>query len=129
MAVFPRDLHVDMDHIPEKCRPAVCHEAGGGAVSVEWGPAAAGILSPPARHRHARPLFNPALTRLCQCPGPARGRLLIRWEKKKANYLALLHLACAWMTFRAAKGTAECLAIMAVQEAGCGWCVTIPLRP
>lgn len=29
-------------------------------------------------------------------------RLLIRWEKKVANYLALLHLACAWMTFRAA---------------------------
>ena len=29
-------------------------------------------------------------------------RLLIRWEKKQANYLALLHLACAWMTFRAA---------------------------
>ena len=27
--------------------------------------------------------------------------LLIRWEKKQANYLALLHLACAWMTFRA----------------------------
>ncbi len=30
-------------------------------------------------------------------------RLLIRWEKKHANYLALLHLACAWMTFRAAE--------------------------
>lgn len=29
-------------------------------------------------------------------------RLLIRWEKKQANYLGLLHLACAWMTFRAA---------------------------
>lgn len=29
-------------------------------------------------------------------------RLLIRWEKTVANYLALLHLACAWMTFRAA---------------------------
>ncbi len=29
-------------------------------------------------------------------------RLLIRWEKKKANYLALLHLAFAWITFRAA---------------------------
>ena len=29
-------------------------------------------------------------------------RLLIRWEKKKANYLGMLHLACAWMTFRAA---------------------------
>ncbi len=29
-------------------------------------------------------------------------RLLIRWEKKQANYLALLHLAFAWITFRAA---------------------------
>ena len=27
-------------------------------------------------------------------------RLLIRWEKKVANYVALLH--CAWTTFRAA---------------------------
>jgi putative transposase len=30
-------------------------------------------------------------------------RLLIRWEKKVENYLALLHLACAWITFRAAE--------------------------
>lgn len=29
-------------------------------------------------------------------------RLLIRWEKKVANYLALLHFACAWIAFRAA---------------------------
>lgn len=29
-------------------------------------------------------------------------RLLIRWEKKQANYVALLHFACAWITFRAA---------------------------
>ena len=29
-------------------------------------------------------------------------RLLIRWEKKVDNYLALLHFACAWVTFRAA---------------------------
>lgn len=29
-------------------------------------------------------------------------RLLVRWEKKKANYLAMLHLACAFITFRAA---------------------------
>ena len=29
-------------------------------------------------------------------------RLLIRWEKKAANYEAFLHLACAWITFRAA---------------------------
>ncbi len=28
--------------------------------------------------------------------------LLIRWEKKAANYLALLHFACAWISFRAA---------------------------
>lgn len=27
--------------------------------------------------------------------------LLIRWEKKVDNYLALLHLACAWITLRA----------------------------
>jgi putative transposase len=30
-------------------------------------------------------------------------RLLIRWEKKVENYLALLHVACAWITFRAAE--------------------------
>lgn len=29
-------------------------------------------------------------------------RLLIRWEKKAQNYLALVHFACAWITFRAA---------------------------
>lgn len=29
-------------------------------------------------------------------------RVLIRWEKKAANYEAFLHLACAWITFRAA---------------------------
>jgi putative transposase len=30
-------------------------------------------------------------------------RLLIRWEKKVENDLALLHCACAWITFRAAE--------------------------
>lgn len=29
-------------------------------------------------------------------------RLLIRWEKKKDNYVAMLHLACAFISFRAA---------------------------
>ena len=29
-------------------------------------------------------------------------RLLIRWEKKTENYLAFVHLACAWIAFRAA---------------------------
>ena len=29
-------------------------------------------------------------------------RLLIRWEKKVANYKAFLHFACAWVTLRAA---------------------------
>ena len=29
-------------------------------------------------------------------------RLLIRWEKKRANFLAMLHLACAYISFRAA---------------------------
>ena len=29
-------------------------------------------------------------------------RLLIRWEKKIENYLAMLHFACAWITFRSA---------------------------
>jgi transposase len=29
-------------------------------------------------------------------------RLLIRWEKKVENYLAMLQFACAWITFRAA---------------------------
>lgn len=29
-------------------------------------------------------------------------RLLIRWEKKAGNYAAMLQLACAYITFRAA---------------------------
>jgi putative transposase len=29
-------------------------------------------------------------------------RLLIRWEKKVENYLAMGHFACAWITCRAA---------------------------
>jgi transposase len=29
-------------------------------------------------------------------------RLLIRWEKKVPNYKALLHVACAWITYKAA---------------------------
>lgn len=28
-------------------------------------------------------------------------RLLIRWEIKVENYVAMLHFACAWITFRA----------------------------
>ena len=27
-------------------------------------------------------------------------RILIRWEKKPENYLALLHLVCGWITYR-----------------------------
>lgn len=27
-------------------------------------------------------------------------RLLIRWEKKEENYLAMLQFACAWITYR-----------------------------
>ena len=27
-------------------------------------------------------------------------RLLIRWEKKIENYIAMLHFACAWITYR-----------------------------
>lgn len=30
-------------------------------------------------------------------------RLLVRWEKKIENYAAMLHFACAWITFRAAE--------------------------
>ena len=30
-------------------------------------------------------------------------RLLIRWEKKVENSVAMLHFACAWITFRAAE--------------------------
>jgi putative transposase len=30
-------------------------------------------------------------------------RLLIRWEKKKENYLAFVHFACAWIAFNAAQ--------------------------
>lgn len=29
-------------------------------------------------------------------------RLLVRWEKKVENYVGMLHLACAWITFRTA---------------------------
>lgn len=29
-------------------------------------------------------------------------RLLIRWDKKVPNYKAFLHLACTWITYRAA---------------------------
>lgn len=29
-------------------------------------------------------------------------RLLIRWEKKEENYLAILHFACAWITYQRA---------------------------
>jgi putative transposase len=29
-------------------------------------------------------------------------RILVRWEKKPANYLGLLHLVCAFLTYRAA---------------------------
>jgi len=29
-------------------------------------------------------------------------RLLIRWEKKKENYVAMLHIACAWITYHQA---------------------------
>ena len=28
-------------------------------------------------------------------------RILVRWEKKPQNYLALLHLSCAWITYQA----------------------------
>lgn len=30
-------------------------------------------------------------------------RLLIRWEKKTENYLAMLHFACAWICFHSAR--------------------------
>ncbi len=29
-------------------------------------------------------------------------RLLIRWEKKRKNYLAMIHLACVWITYQRA---------------------------
>lgn len=29
-------------------------------------------------------------------------RLLIRWDEKKENYVAMLQFACAWITWRAA---------------------------
>ena len=29
-------------------------------------------------------------------------RILVRWEKKAVNYLGLLHLACAYITFKRA---------------------------
>jgi len=27
-------------------------------------------------------------------------RILIRWEKKLENYVGLLHLVCAWITYK-----------------------------
>ena len=27
-------------------------------------------------------------------------RLLIRWEKKEDNYIAILHIVCAWITYK-----------------------------
>ncbi len=30
-------------------------------------------------------------------------KTIIRWEKKIKNYLAMLHLACAWITLRVAE--------------------------
>ena len=30
-------------------------------------------------------------------------RLLIRWEKKVENHIAMLHYACAWITYRRAR--------------------------
>ena len=29
-------------------------------------------------------------------------RILVRWQKKPINYLGLLHLVCAFLTYRAA---------------------------
>jgi putative transposase len=29
-------------------------------------------------------------------------RLLVRWEKKTENYVAMLHLTCAWHAYHAA---------------------------
>jgi putative transposase len=29
-------------------------------------------------------------------------RILVRWEKKVANYLGIVHLACAWIALRVA---------------------------
>jgi putative transposase len=29
-------------------------------------------------------------------------RLLIRWEKRLENYIAMLHFACTYITYRAA---------------------------
>jgi putative transposase len=30
-------------------------------------------------------------------------RLLTRWEKKEENYLAMLHLACGWITYHSTR--------------------------
>ena len=39
----------------------------------------------------------------CKCLHNERfRRLLIRWEKKTDNYVAMLHFACAYSTLRAA---------------------------
>lgn len=30
-------------------------------------------------------------------------RILVRWEKKVSNYLGMLHIACAWITYHSAE--------------------------
>jgi transposase len=54
---------------------------------------------PPARKGPARtdprPIMDSVIFRLSRCRG-----ILIRWEKKAANYLGLLKLACALLWFR-----------------------------
>ena len=32
-------------------------------------------------------------------------RILIRWEKKVENYFGMLHLVCAWITYRCSRPT------------------------
>ena len=54
-------------------------------------------------------------------------RLLIRWEKKEENYLAMLHFACAWITYQRVELSDDSLVNLArskSSEAG----ITPPLR-
>ena len=51
--------------------------------------------------------------------------VLIRWEKKVENYLGLLHLACAWITYRAAGLLGEALILVVVCEGCCSCCTLL----
>jgi hypothetical protein len=46
------------------------------------------------------PLLSPRRKKKKEKEKKKAGRLFIRWEKKIGNYIAMLHFACAWITYR-----------------------------